>query len=264
MGSRAERRRQAKDDRRLLASGLDLASGGAARVAALMRLLHDLLEEARDAGTVAPLADFLHAQLRASDRLAPRKAIACRIYCAHCCHAWVSARAPEVLAVAAAVPAARRDAVRAAVNAAHALTGALDADARAGRPTPCPLLGADRLCTVYEARPAVCRTAVSQSVEACARAYAPGGEEVGIPTPDFHIELRAGFALALAGALKRSGFEPAAYEYNGALAAVLARPDAEAAWLAGEDVFAGVRRDPTGDPFRLPRNRALYDAAWAG
>ena len=46
--------------------------------------------------------------------------------------------------------------------------------------------------------------------------------------------------------------------------AALARPDAEAAWLAGEDVFADIPRDPGSDPFTLPSNVRLYDEAFAG
>ena len=44
--------------------------------------------------------------------------------------------------------------------------------------------------------------------------------------------------------------------------AAWARPDAEKAWLAGEDVFAGVPVDPAGDAFTLSGPRNIYDAAF--
>jgi hypothetical protein len=132
---------------------------------------------------------------------------------------------------------------------------------RVKRPTPCPLLR-DDLCLVYAARPATCRTAVSRDVAACERAFRLGSENEEIPTPTFYIEMRAGYSLALAGALRRAGFPAAAYEYNAALNAALGAPDAEAAWLAGEDIFAGIACDPSGDPFDRAGNRRIYDAAW--
>lgn len=259
---RAERRRQLKDDRRLIARGLPGDETDLEMIVALMRVLFDLLEQARDARTVAPLLTFFHENFEAASRPAPRRAIACARGCAHCCHAWVSARAPEILFATRAVPARDRAAVRASVEAVHAVTGALDFDAREGIITPCPLL-ADNLCRIYAARPAVCRTAVSADARICERAYRQGDVDAEIPTPDFYITLRSGYAIALAGALKRGGYAPWSYEYNAGLHAALAREDAEAAWLAGEDVFAGVPVDPTGDPFTIAGPRNLYDAAFA-
>ena len=261
--TRAERRRRLKEDQRLVARGLESDRSDHVQIMALMRLLHDRLEESRDAGTVAPLMTFLHDNFRAADQAAPKKSLACRRGCSHCCHAWVSARAPEVLFVKAAIPVQAREAVRAAVKSVFAVTAPLTFEERVKSPTPCPLLR-DDLCLVYAARPATCRTAVSRDVAACERAFRLGSENEDIPTPTFYIEMRAGYSLALAGALRRAGFPAAAYEYNGALHAVLGAPDAEAAWLAGEDVFAGIARDPSGDPFDRPGNRRIYDAAWAG
>jgi Fe-S-cluster containining protein len=259
---RAERRRQLKEDRRFVARGLPGERTDLEMIVALMRVLHGLLEEARDAGNVAPLLNFFHENFEAANRPAPRRAIACREGCAHCCYAWVSARAPEILFAKKAVPARDRAAVRASVEAVHEVTGGLDFDGREGIITPCPLL-ADNRCRIYAARPAVCRTAVSTDAALCERAYRQGDETVEIPTPDFYINLRSGYSIALAGALKRGGYAPWAYEYNAGLHAALARDDAEAAWLAGEDVFAGVPMDSTGDPFTIPGPRNLYDAAFA-
>src|ERR1700710_2869361 len=100
--NRAERRRQAREDRERIASGLEAGGANGRAVMALMRVLHDLIAEARDAGTVAPVMSFIHANMRAAERVAPSQRLACRRGCAHCCHAFVSARAPEILFVKAA------------------------------------------------------------------------------------------------------------------------------------------------------------------
>ena len=259
--NRAERRRQAREDRTRIARGLEAGRADGREVIALMRVLHELIAEARDAGTVAPVMQFLHANMRAAERFAPSQLLACRRGCAHCCHTFVSARAPEVLFVKSAIPGRDRETVRAAVEQAYQVTGTLGPGGRSATAHPCPMLE-DGACRVYAARPMTCRMAVSQSAEACARAFAPGAGPTHIPVPDYYPTLRRGYSIALAGALRRAGFPAWSYEYNAAMRAALARSDAEAAWLAGEDVFAEVQRDPGSDPFTLPSNLRLYDEAF--
>ncbi len=260
--NRNDRRRRLKGDERALARGLDAAAPDGPQIMVLMRLFHARLEESREEGSLAPFRDFIGASLKAAWRAEPRKALACRMGCAHCCHAWVSAKAPEVLLAKSAIPPRDREAARAAVNSAWAVTGGADPEERARMAAPCPMLVAGR-CGIYAARPATCRTAVSLDAAVCARAFRAGAEPTDIPTPDFHIVMRRGYSIALAGGLKQAGFEAASYEFVGALRAALARPQAGAAWLAGEDVFAGVQTDPGSDPFDHPKNRRVYELAWA-
>lgn len=259
--NRAERRRQAREDRERIARGLEAGRADGREVISLMRVLHDLIAESRDAGTVAPVMQFLHANMRAAERLAPGHLLACRRGCAHCCHTFVSARAPEVLFIKRTIPGRDREMVRAAVEDAYAVTGTLVPGARGATAHPCPMLQ-DGACRVYAARPMTCRMAVSQSAEICARAFAPGAGPESIPLPEYYPMLRRGYSVALGGALKRAGFPACSYEYNAAMRTALARPDAETAWLAGEDVFAEVPRDPGSDPFVLPSNMRLYDEAF--
>jgi len=260
--NRAERRRQAREDRERIARGLEAGRADGREVMALMRVLHDLIAEARDAGTVAPVMTFLHANMRAAELFAPSERLACRRGCAHCCHTFVSARAPEILFVKRAIPGRDGATVRAAVEEAYAVTGTLGPGARGGMARACPMLR-DGACQVYQARPMTCRMAVSESAEICARAFAPGAGPESIPIPEHYPTLRRGYSIALAGALRRAGFPAWSYEFNAGMRTVLARPDAEAAWLAGEDVFADVPRDPGSDPFTLPSNVRLYDEAFA-
>src|SRR4051794_323837 len=162
--NRAERRRQAREDRERIARGLEAGRADGREVIALMRVLHDLIAEARDAGSVVPVMSFLQANMRAAERLAPNHLLACRRGCAHCCHTFVSARAPEILFVKNAIPGRERESARAAVDKAYAVTGRLGPDGRGGMAEPCPMLR-DGACQVYQARPMTCRMAVSESAE---------------------------------------------------------------------------------------------------
>lgn len=246
-----------------MARGLDAECPDGPQIMVLMRLLHDRLEAARAARTIGPLADFLRVNLQAAWRAEPTLALDCRMGCALCCHAWVSARAPEVLIAKAAIAPKDMAAVRASVEAAYAQTGAASPEARAAIMAPCPML-ADNRCRIYAGRPSTCRTAVSLDVRLCAEAFRPGAPPVDIPTPEFHIVMRRGYSIALAGALRRSGYPAHSYEFVGAMRAALARDDAGGAWLAGEDVFAEVQIDPGSDPFAHPKNLQVYALAFAG
>ncbi|HEX8669003.1 MAG TPA: YkgJ family cysteine cluster protein [Allosphingosinicella sp.] len=260
--NRADRRRQLKEDLRTVARGLDPDRADPVEVMALMRVLHDRLEEAKSAGSIAPLMGFFHENVRAAGRKAPTRFLACRMGCSHCCHAYVSAKAPEVLFVKKSLPPKERELIRASVESSFAKSGSLGLAERSRLSLPCPLLK-DNACQVYGARPLTCQMAASENAEICARAFAPGAEAEDIPTFEYYISTRRGYSLALAGALRRAGLSPRSYELNAAMNRVLAREDAEAAWLSGEDVFAGVPEDSGGDPFTIPRNLRLYQAAWS-
>src|SRR4051812_15021698 len=228
--NRAERRRPARGGREGIARGVGAGRADGRGLAAMMGVLHELILEARSAGSVARLMSFLHENARIAERAAPNHLLACRRGCAHCCHTFVSARAPELLFVKRAIPAPDREAVNAAVEEAYALTGMLGPTGRAGMAAPCPMLR-DGACRVYAARPMTCRMAASQSAESCARAFAPGAAALAIPIPEHYPALRRGYSIALAGALRRAGYSAWSYEYNAAMRMALARPDAEPAWL---------------------------------
>ncbi|MGE0179445.1 MAG: YkgJ family cysteine cluster protein [Sphingomonas sp.] len=258
---RAERRRHLKEDERLIARGLDFTHTDGWQVVALMRVLRDRLGKARNSGTIAPLMTFLHENFGRSSRRMPGELAACAKGCSHCCHMWVSLRAPEALFIKAAIPARERADLHAAIHAAHDETGPLSYDDRVKLVRPCPLLQ-DDACRIYAARPLVCRTTASEDAAVCRRAYRLLSDEE-IPQPLVFINQRTGYSIALAGALKHAGYPAGAYEFNDALHTALARPDAEAAWLKGEDIFAAVQRDPGGDPFANPTHLELYREAFS-
>jgi Fe-S-cluster containining protein len=251
--NRSDRKRQAKDDERLLARGIVPETRDPSATAAMARSLLALLETAKTKGDIGPAVKFLHAKVEATLAAQPIP-VACTRSCAHCCHTWVSATAPEALYAARAIR-ARGPALVEKVKAAQAATADLDFAARARFPAPCPILE-DNLCSLYESRPAVCRFASSMSAEACERVLRLLARET-IPTPARHVQARAVYEIAMTIALIRAGLPHRYYEFNAALARALAREDAEAAWLAGEDVFAGVRLDPN-DTMATRDAQAMY------
>ena len=108
---------------------------------------------------------------------------------------------------------------------------------------PCPILE-DNSCGLYEARPFVCRLASSMDANACLqviRLRLPGT----IPSPMRHLKTRGRYEFAITAALAKAGLPHRHYDLTGGLARILSHQDAEAAWLSGENIFDGVRMDPT-------------------
>lgn len=255
--NRADRKRQAKLDEKLLQRGIDSASQDAEPIAAMARQLHGLLEGARDKNNIDAPVRFLHAKVEATLEATRALPIACKKGCSYCCHSWVSAPAPEVLYVAKRLRAHLLQRER--VAAAHAATAQQDTLARKRNPVPCPLLEQD-ICSLYELRPMACRFAASADAGICLRVFRQASAEA-IPSPVRNLRGRGAYQIALAVALKGAGLPHAYYELNAALTCALSREDAEAAWLSGEDIFAGVKRDPS-DIFAHPQAAMIYSMAF--
>lgn len=81
--------------------------------------------------------------------------LACTTGCASCCHAWLrvsTVEAHEVRAALARLDPSTRERVRARGHIER------EREARGEEPARCALLDDDGACSVYEARPLVCRT----------------------------------------------------------------------------------------------------------
>jgi Fe-S-cluster containining protein len=160
--------------------------------------------------------------------------LACKAKCTYCCHNVVMATAPEIFFAVSELRSRHDDAFIAGV------AGRSDAlQSTAGmRRNPCPLLHED-LCSVYAARPSVCRKHTSLAVDACLADYEGRGGD--IPIRRFDQEIFECCAVALLVGMRlwdpRQG---AVHELTGALRVVLRDPHAEARWLAGEGVFDEV------------------------
>lgn len=238
--NRAERRRQLKEDEKLLVKGIDAASLDASQPVALMRLLREKLKQCIDSGSVTNLMHYLFSNLTTGARFIADVPTACTKGCSHCCHIWVDATAPEIFYAIKSLP--NHEAAAANVDLARQLTEGTSFYERGEIVTPCPLL-ADNHCSIYANRPINCRTAVSADAGICKRSYLHlSGED--IPMPAVWMAHRSGYAIALRGALNHAGLVSTAYEWNEALSFALANPNAEKRWLAGEDVFAGFPTSP--------------------
>jgi hypothetical protein len=211
-------------------------------VIAATRILIDILKghaPTRASKAAEKAHEFFETSIR---RNASGTRIDCTKGCVFCCYVSVSALAPEVFLVANAIRAqhasdlgARIAAIRTVERATHRLS---DFE-RMQRKLPCALLE-NKACSVYTARPSPCRGVASSSVRACERAF--GGAAVQIPTPIAWNTLRNAELQALMAALTAVDLPAESYELNEAVVVALDDPGAEARWLKGEDVFAGVGR----------------------
>jgi Fe-S-cluster containining protein len=228
-------------------------------VAALTGALVERLSERGDPARASAAAEYLFRMATPSfsaTGIEPK--LACRRGCDYCCRGYVSATAPQVFAAARAVRAgaAAYDAARARVAAAAARVRHVDWLTRCRMHEPCPLL-VDGACSIYAARPLACRGFVSYSVAECRQAFEDGTDAVQMPAP--YANVRSALESALRAALKRVAYAHESYELDTALERVLERPDAEAAWLAGEDVFAGVDVDRSADPGTALQREIMLD-----
>src|SRR5205823_15057735 len=115
----------------------------------------------RDPAAASPSAAAVAHIGAVFDRSVPenaRKSIACRSGCAHCCRQRVAVTAIEAFALAHVLRG--RSSLAATVAAADARTRGLDGKQRLDAAIECPLL-VEQKCSVYPARPLVCRTAAS-------------------------------------------------------------------------------------------------------
>ncbi len=238
---RQKRRALRKDGEKVLRSGLPLEPSQESLLG-LAVVLGDCLGEKVRASRATDAAVIVHRLSDTTQRNARDKiAVACRKGCAYCCHTVVSAMAPEVFRVARAVrnnPDLLKDPPT--LHRRLAVTANKPHEERLGQKLPCALL-VDGICSVYHDRPSVCRKTASTALDDCVRVFE--GATTGWTSPRINDVAAAASLYALSIALAAEGLDWNSYELSGALAVALGRDDAEAAWLAGEDVFHAVRRD---------------------
>lgn len=253
--SRNERRLAVKAATQSVARGIDPSSLNEYVIVELVHQIHSRLELSKRQINIDPTVDFLLSKIDLTLNGMPDVPVACGKGCSHCCNIWVSVTAPEVLYIAKRLS----DGTFASVSAAYEATKTYSHADRPNHPYPCPHLRGN-LCSIYESRPLFCRLAASGDAEICKRSYSNISDE-NIPTPIMYIFGREAYSTALAVALKGAGLPHMCYEFNSALFKCLNTPDAEARWLAGEDLFSGVLAEGT-DTLSLPANQFLYDLAF--
>ena len=171
----------------------------------------------------------------------PERPLACGRGCAHCCHITVVTDVPTVLNLAEHIRAhfatdQREDLRRRMAKRIVAMLNPERVKAR----LPCPLL-VDGACSVYQARPLICRSFNSFDADACAREIMSG--RPGITVPAYDVPLRVGMAVpkGVEEGLVEAGQFDGGIELVRGLAIAMTGPDAAKRWLAGEELFYPAR-----------------------
>jgi Fe-S-cluster containining protein len=219
--------------------------------------LRHMVKLLRDPGTASPSSAAITYLTELYDRsVPPRPDIACRKGCSHCCCQPVLITAPEALLVAAQIR--DRADMRLAVADAQEKLALLAADRPWHDWVRCPLLE-DAACSIYAARPLACHFFVSTKLESCLTAFVDHGPP-DIPMPADNISLLYACRMMLYAAHTLIGVRSACYEMNKAVTVLLALDNAEARWLGGEDVLAGLE-DKTPVPPQFDKEISRI-AAW--
>lgn len=230
--SRADRRTLQRLDQQILGQPLYMGSDPRPAAAHVRHMVHLL----RSPQSESPCSDALKHVTAVFDRTVPEQAnkmVACRKGCAHCCTQPVVVTAPEAFWVAAQVR--KRAKVVAAIKQAAASIGHLPLQERLNAQQFCPMLD-EALCSIYAGRPIGCRGFVSVNLEACIKMFTQA-QVTDIPMPNDTVQVLYATRMLLAAALRVLKLPETVYEMNSILAVVLSEENAEARWLAGEDVF---------------------------
>lgn len=104
--------------------------------------------------------------------------------------------------------------------------------------TPCPLQGADGICSVYPARPLRCRPLHAATI------WRRRGIDRTVDEESDYDEqvVEQGAEAGLTEALESAGRDGTVYELNSALLAALDTPNAAERWARGEDIFSQCKR----------------------
>ena len=258
--SDSQRLQIAQEERRI-ARGVDAQRPSGEEVVALMRVLSRKLESSRDSGSIDELMEFLYSNMNSGADQLSEAPIACGRGCAHCCYIpWVDASPPEVLFVAKSISPEEREFIAEAVAARAERMRGKTLQERATTITPCPLLK-DQACGLYGARPLACRTLVSTDSALCKRSYMELSREQ-IPSLAVWRLLGAAYMVAFEAAILHAGLVTTPRDLVDSLHIALNDAQAEAKWLAGEDVFRDAPCNSTGNTFDTPSWAYLYRQAF--
>ncbi len=201
----------------------------------MAKILLDCTALDRASRAAAFAADLLEINMTAHLKEQP----ACARGCFHCCTTYVSTSLPEVFRLARAVEGDRQKHLR--IYAAAAKAKDMPQWKREVDRVPCPIL-ADNACSAYGARPMVCRVVLSTSLESCLRIFQQGSTEKFASPPSLGT-LRSYLVVMLRAAMLVAKLPHQNFELTHALEIALSTPNAEARWLAGEDLFSAVALD---------------------
>jgi Fe-S-cluster containining protein len=171
--------------------------------------------------------------------------VACVPGCTYCCHNQVEVTPAEVLLIARVMgqyfPPQKQASLKEKILRISAFkVGKSKRELASARQSqPCPLLAEDR-CVVYPWRPLMCRAMHSLDQEHCRASFSAGdlsGDEYYLHRYVFPMSLSAG----LAAGFREVGCITPVLELTQALGQVLLEPWLAERWLAGENIFPGLK-----------------------
>lgn len=172
------------------------------------------------------------------------KTLACRAGCAWCCYFSVDVRPVEVFRILAFMQREFTQEQRARVfseleaNSA-ALRGLDDVD-RARRNVKCAFLKEGR-CSIYAARPQMCRNYHATNAIGCERSYLePDNLEIDPEFAPYVYQAGSAHVDAFSAAMRDAGYDTRVYELNGAMMSALADPGSLARFEAKHMPFIGL------------------------
>lgn len=176
----------------------------------------------------------------------PGLKVDCRAGCSACCHLPVVTTIPEAILVAQEV-ALSGDEERVAIilDTAAAFAG-LGNGPRIKTGRPCPMLSAEKTCTVYRARPIACRSFMAADAGRCHTALANALAGAGDDSMEWHIVpqfVGRAHKAGIRGICKDLGLQDDSVDLVQAVAAILRDPPMVLRWAAGERVFGGFIAD---------------------
>jgi len=168
------------------------------------------------------------------------KPTACRAGCNYCCHLQVEISVPELLSLVSHITEnfsqEEIESLKARVYEAERQTRGMNSYERLFARVLCPLLS-DGQCSVYPARPLVCRGYNSYNWAICAQDLKYPRSWRLIPHDSAQKNIYSDVLEGLSTGLKEEGLSSELLELIAALRIALDQPDAGERWLAGEPVF---------------------------
>ena len=170
--------------------------------------------------------------------------LACRAGCSWCCYFSVDVRPVEVYRILDFVQrefnAEQRRRVFDEVKANGDALRGLDDVERARRNIKCAFL-MDGRCSIYAARPQMCRNYHATNAVGCERSYLePDNLEIDPEFAPYVYQAGGAHVEAFSRAMQDAGYDTRVYELNGALMAARSQPDALARFESKEAPFAGL------------------------
>lgn len=236
--SRGERRRILKEDEGWMRRPFELY-GNPRAIQAYTRHLASMLLDEKLGHRACSAAAFAEQFMDAAIERHVQEPVACATGCTYCCMTFVSATIPEILRLVHALRGrqAKRDDIAAVAEKSRRISQ----NQRAVKRLACPILEKG-LCSEYAARPIVCRSLLSKSLDVCVRVLDQNVDEP-FAYANNTVEIRTYVVVMMKAALVLSGLPHQHFEMNQALTVALADEDIEQRWLAGEPVFSGVAID---------------------